>query len=54
MTSQSNCQQGNDLKPILRDAEFKDSSNIRHMKKYELIATDTFLQNGLFKIATTI
>ena len=53
MTSQSNCQQENDLNPIIRDAEFKDNHNIRHMKKYESFATDTFLQNGLFKVATT-
>ena len=54
MTSQNNCQQENDLKPTIRDAEFKDNSNLRHMKKYESIATDTFLQNGLFKVATTL
>ena len=54
MTSQSNCQQENDLKPIIRDAEFKDNCNRRHIKKYEYIATDTFLQNGFLKVATTI
>ena len=54
MTSQNNCQQENDLKPIIKDAKFKDNSNLRHMKKYESIATDTFLQNGLYKVATTI
>ena len=54
MTSQSNCQQENDLNPIIRDAEFKDNHNIRHIKKLELIASDTFSQNGLIKVATTI
>ena len=54
MTSQSNCQQENDLNPIIRNAEFKDNYNLRHMKKYESIATDTFLRNGLFKLATTL
>ena len=55
MTSQSNCQQENDVKPIMRDAELEENSNLRHMKnKYESIATDKFLQNELFKVATTI
>ena len=53
MTSQNNCQQENDLKPIIRDAELKDNHNVRHMKIYESFATDAFLQNGLFKVATT-
>ena len=50
MTSQNNCQQENDLKPTIRDAEFKDNSNLRHMKKYESIATDTFFKMGFLKL----